>query len=192
MSGTGVIDAYLAELATRLPTPIVAELADGLRDTYDAHRAGGLSTDQAARVTVTEFGEPATVVAAFVATSPARSAARSLLVTGPIVGATWAAVLLARHAWDWPLGLGTRIGFGGAVLTVVALLAVAALQSGYRRAARSSAAACLVVLAVDAGMLGYVATTGQLASWPVPVAASLSALRIAFTLTRLPSLLRLA
>jgi hypothetical protein len=192
MSGAGVIEVYLAELATRLPTPIVAELGDGLCDSYDAHRARGLTTEQAERVAVAEFGDPATVIAAFVASNPARGAARSLLVTGPVVGATWAAVLLARHAWDWPVGLGTRIWFGLAVLTAVALLALAAFQTRYRPAARSAVAACLVLLAVDMSMLGYVATTGQLASWPVPVAAALSALRIGFTLTKLPRVLPLA
>ncbi|WAX58414.1 permease prefix domain 1-containing protein [Jatrophihabitans cynanchi] len=192
MSRSGLIDAYLAQMASRLPAPIIAELADGLHDTYDAHRARGLGSEQAERAAVTEFGDLATVVAAFVAASTARRAARFLLVTGPVVGATWAAVLLARHGWDWPLGLATRIGLGTAVLTAVALLAAAAFQTRYRAAARSTAAACLLVLAVDAGMLGYIVTTGQLASWPVPVAATLSAVRVGFTLTRLPRVLLVA
>ena len=189
MSGPDLIDGYVAELAARLPAPIVTELADGLRETYQYHRRRGLSAEDAARVAVAEFGDPATVLAAFVTASPARGAARSLLLAGPAVGGAWAVVLLWRHAWGWPVALAARVGFGAAVLTAVVLLAAAAFGVRYRRAGRSAATACLVVLAVDATMLGYVASAGLLTTWPVLVAAALSTTRIGFTLSRLPRVL---
>jgi hypothetical protein len=116
---------------------------------------------------------------------PARGAARSLLLAGPVVGGAWAVVLLWRHAWDWPVALAARVGFGAVVLAGVVLLGAAAFGVRYRRAARSAAAACLVVLAVDMTMLGYVASAGMLTTWPVLVAAALSTTRIGFTLSRL-------
>jgi hypothetical protein len=116
---------------------------------------------------------------------PARGAARSLLLAGPVVGGAWAVVLLWRHAWDWPVALAARVGFGAVVLAGVVLLGAAAFGVRYRRAGRSAAAACLVVLAVDMTMLGYVASAGMLTTWPVLVAAALSTTRIGFTLSRL-------
>jgi hypothetical protein len=187
MPGPDLIDHYVAELAARLPAPIVTEVADGLRGTYDYHRRRGLSTEDAARVAVAEFGDPATVLAAFVAANPARGAARSLLLTGPVVGGAWAVVLLWRHAWDWPLALAPRVG--AAVLTGVVLLAAAALGMHYRQAGRSAATACLIMLAVDMGMIGYVTSAGFLTTWPVLLAAALSTTRIGFTLSRLPRVL---
>ena len=184
-----MIDGYVAELAARLPAPIVTELADGLRETYECDRRRGLSAEDAARTAVAEFGDPATVLAAFVTASPARAAARSLLLAGPVVGGAWAVALLWRHAWDWPVALAARVGFGAAVLTGVALLAAAAFGVRYRRAGRSAATACLVMLAVDMGMIGYVASAGMLTTWPVLLAAVLSTTRIGFTLSRMRQVL---
>jgi hypothetical protein len=111
-----------------------------------------------------------------------------LLLTGPVVGATWANALLALHAWDWPVPAWTRVGFGTALVAAAALLAVARFVPHYRRATRSAAAACLALLAVDATMLGYLGAAGLLTTWPVMLAASLSATRGIFTLSRLPPL----
>ena len=190
MSGPGVIDDYLAALATRLPAPIVAELADGLHETYESHQRRGLADAAAARASLAEFGDPATVIAAFVAANPARRSARSLLLTGPAVGGAWATVLLTRQAWNWPVAIAARAGFAAAVLLAVVLLAVATFASRYRRAARSAAAAYLIVTVVDATMLSYVTAVGILTAWPVPLATVLSTARITFTLRRLPQALR--
>jgi hypothetical protein len=186
MAGPGVIDDYLAELAILLPPPIVAELADGLNETYDDYRRRGLAADEAARASLAEFGHPATVIAAFVAANPARRSARSLLLAGPVVGGAWATVLLTQQAWDWPVPLAARVGFASAVLLAVLLLAVASFASRYHRAVRSTALAYIVVTAVDATMLGYVTAAGILTAWPVPLAAALSIVRITFMLRRLP------
>ncbi|HYS38457.1 MAG TPA: hypothetical protein VEO01_22800 [Pseudonocardiaceae bacterium] len=181
-----LIAAYLAELTGQLPATVVAELADGLRETFESHRGRGLSLEDAADAAVAEFGDATTIVAAFAAANPARDSARSLLLTGPVVGGACAAVLLAEHAWDWPVAIAARIGFGAAVITGVVLLAVAASGAHYRQAGRSAAAGCVVVLAIDLAMLSYVTSAGILTTWPVPAAAALSAARISFTLSRLP------
>jgi hypothetical protein len=184
-----LIEDYLSELASWLPAPIVAELADGLRETYLAHRRAGLTREDAARRSVAEFGDPAAVIAEFVAINPARRAARALLLTGPLVGAAWATTLLILHAWDWPISNWARAGFGAMLLAGVAMLAVAAFAHDYRRAVRSAAAACLTVLAIDATMLSYLAAAGLLTGWPVLLAAPLSSTRGIFALTKLPQVL---
>ena len=188
MTGPEVIDGYLAELAAQLPAHIVAELADGLYDSYTAHSRGGFGDDDAARAAVAEFGDSATVVSAFVTASPARRSSRQLLLSGPLVGGAWGAVLLARQAWTWPLGIGPRAVFGAAVIAAVALLAAGAVAGRYRRAGRAVLGGCVLVLGVDVTMLAYVAATGMLREWPVPLAVALSAARIAFVLGRLPRL----
>lgn len=190
MAQPGLIADYLRQLAARLPTPIVEELADGLHETYLAQRRAGLAPEEAAQHAVAEFGDPATVVAAFLVASPARRAARALLVTGPLVGAAWATVLLTLHAWNWPVPDWARAGFAAVLLSGVALVAVAAFAHRYRRAARSAAAASLAVLAIDVTMLSYVNASGLLTTWPVLLAAALSTGRSVFTLSRLPQIWR--
>jgi hypothetical protein len=185
----GLIECYLSEVASRLPAAIVAELADGLHETYLANRRAGLSREDAARRALAEFGDPATVIAAFLAINPARRAARALLLTGPVVGAAWSTALLSLHAWDWPVSIWARAGFGAMLLTGVAMLAVAAFAHDYRRAVRSAAAACLTVVAIDATMLGYLAAAGLLTGWPVLLAAPLSSTRGIFALSKLPHVL---
>jgi hypothetical protein len=113
---SSLIQRYLVELAAKLPAPIVAELADGLHETYLAHCVVGLAEEDAARHAVAKFGNPDAIVAAFLATNPARHAARTLL-TGPRVGAAWATAVLALHAWDWPVWIWVRIGLGTVLIT---------------------------------------------------------------------------
>jgi hypothetical protein len=186
MAQPGLMGDYLSQLAARLPAPIVEELADGLHETYLAQRRAGHTADDAARRAIAEFGDPAIISAAFLAASAARRAAWALLLTGPVVGGAWATVLLTQHAWDWPVPAWTRAGFGSVLLTGVALVAVAAFAHRYRRAARSAAAAILAVLTLDLAMLSYVGVAGLLTTWPVLLAAPLSAGRSVLTLSRLP------
>lgn len=189
MSGPDLIEGYLRELAARLPAPIVDELRDGLLDTYEFHQGRGLSAEEAAGVSVSEFGAPEIVAGAFMAAHPARRVARTLLLTGPVVGGSWACVLIVRRAWDWPVPDVARVGLAVMVLAGVVALAGAAVGTRYRMAGRSAAVGCLVVLAVDVSMLGYVTSTGMLATWPALLAGVLSTSRIAFTASRLPRLL---
>ena len=48
MAESRLIGAYLAELSAQLPTPIVAELADGLDQTHRHYLGQGLGPDSAA------------------------------------------------------------------------------------------------------------------------------------------------
>jgi hypothetical protein len=97
MAESRLIGAYLAELSAQLPTPIVAELADGLDQTHRHHLGQGL--DSAAAAAVAEFGEPQVIVAAFTHSNPVRRAARRLLAAGPVVGACWDTALIINRAW---------------------------------------------------------------------------------------------
>jgi hypothetical protein len=189
MPEPGLIGSYLDQLAARLPAAIVTELADGLHETYESHRRRGLSPEDAAKAAVAEFGAATTVAAAFDAISPARHWARTMLRTGPVVGAAWAAVLLTRHAPGWPLMAGFRAGLGVVILAGVILLAAAAFRAGYRQSGRNAVCGSLIVLAADLAMLGYVTSAGILTTWPVLLAAALSAARIRFTLSRFPRVL---
>jgi hypothetical protein len=189
MAQPGLIADYLGQLAGRLPGRVIEELADGLNETYLAQRRAGRTPEDAARHAIAEFGDPSTIIAAFVAASPARRAARALLLTGPLVGGAWAIALLTLHAWDWPVPAWVRAGFAAVLLTGVAMVAGAAFGQRYRRAARNALAASVAVLALDLAMLSYVNAAGLLTTWPVLLAAPLSAGRSVFTLSRLPQVL---
>ena len=161
MSEPRVIGAYLAVLAAELPAPIAEELADGLADTYQSYLRQGLAPDQAAKSAVAEFGDPHVIAAAFARVNPARRGARRLLLTGPVVGGCWAAVLITGRAWAWPIPLPGRIGFGLVLLTVIGLLAAAALGTRYRVAARAGVGGCVGIAAIDT-----VAITGLMLASP--------------------------
>jgi len=153
MSEPRVIGAYLAVLAAELPAPIVEELADGLAETYQSYLRQGLAPDQAAKSAVAEFGDPHVIAAAFARVNPARRGARRLLLTGPAVGGCWAAVLITTRAWAWPIPIPARVTFGLALLTVIGLLAAAALGTRYRHAVHAGIAGCLGVIALDTLMV---------------------------------------
>ena len=136
MSEPRLISSYLAVLAAQLPAPIVEELADGLTETHRSYLRQGLAPDLAAESAVAEFGEPQAIVAEFARVNPARRAARRLLGIGPLVGACWAVALITDRAGAWPVPLSARILVGVALITIIALLAAAALTTRYRLAAR--------------------------------------------------------
>jgi hypothetical protein len=176
-----LISGYLAELAAELPPPIVAELADGLDQTCQHYLRQGHGPDAAARAALAEFGEPEAIVAAFTRTSPARRAARTLLATGPLAGACWAAVLISNHAWAWPIPAIARIAPGIALIAVITLLATAAVSGSYRSARRTAVAACLGLTALDATMLTATAVIAPAIIWPVIFAATASAARMSYS-----------
>jgi HAAS len=72
------VEGYLAAVAARLAGPpaaraaITDELRDGLLETLKTHRTQGSSPQEATATAIEEFGDPATVAAAF-----ARSSQRS-------------------------------------------------------------------------------------------------------------------
>ena len=178
MSGPGLIQDYLAGLAAQLPAQIVEELADGLDETYQFYLRQGLAPGLAAQWAVAEFGEPHVILAGFNRANPARRAARRLLRIGPGVGACWAAALIASHAWTWPLPLQARILPGLALITVVALLTVAAFGTRYRLAARAGVAGCIGTVALDTLMIIGVALAIPSMTWVAAGAMAASAGRI--------------
>jgi len=174
----------LAELAAQLPPPVVAELADGLFQTCQRYLRQGLGQDAAAKAALAEFGEPRAIVAAFARASPARRAARTLLATGPLAGACWAAVLIGNHAWTWPRPA-HHAHCAWHRAAVIALLASAAFSGSYRSARRTAAAACLGLTALDATMLAATAVIAPSVIWPVIVAATASAARLSYSVRAL-------
>jgi hypothetical protein len=181
MAQSRVIGGYLAELSAQLPAPIVAELADGLEQTYRRHLGQDLSTDAAAIAAVAEFGEPQVVIAAFTDANPGRRAARRILVTGPVVGACWGTALIIDRVWTWPVPIGGPIVLGMALITVIGLLATAAFGRRYRSVGRAGAAGCLGIAALDATMLAVIMFAAPTVIWPVIVAVSASVARLTFT-----------
>lgn len=109
-AGRDPVDGYLAAVASRLTGPAAAraaitdELRDGLLETLATHRALGCSQQEATAAAIAEFGDPPTVAAAFgpeLAAVQARRVALGLLVTGPLVGLTWVAVVVVNGLLPW-------------------------------------------------------------------------------------------
>jgi hypothetical protein len=190
MPGPGLIEGYRAAVSGRLPAPIADELADGLAETYRSYLDQGLGPDAAARAAVAEFGEPALVVAAFTRGSPARRTARKLLMTGPVVGACWGAVLIAGRAWTWPVPVAARVLLGMTLAGAIVLLAIAALLPRYRPARHAATAACAGLAAVDVAAIIAVAVLARHIPWPVLLAVPASASRVAFTTRAMRAVLR--
>lgn len=185
-----LIEAYLAELAGRLPAGTVDELADGLLETWQRHLGRGLTPAAAAHAAIAEFGTPDEVTAAFVQQAAGRRAARALLATGPVVGGCWGASLITAEAWAWPVPAAAAAAFAVALGGVVGcLVAAAASRRSYRLTRLGDVgAAGLVVL--DAALLTVVLAAVVLHSsapvWPMAAAIPASLIRIAVTLRRLP------
>ena len=178
MSEPRVIRDYLAVLSAQLPASIVDELADGLAETHQSYLRQGLAPDAAAESAVAEFGEPPVIVAGFVRVNPARRAARRLLATGPAVGACWAAALITGRAWAWPVPLPARVLPGLALITIIGLLAAAALGPRYRLAARAGAAGCIAITVLDIVMITGVALATPAVTWVTIGAMAASTTRI--------------
>jgi hypothetical protein len=189
MAEPRLIRDYLDALATRLPAPDVEELADGLTNTYDYYLRSGLEPDAAARAAIAEFGDPDTITAAFAAAAPARRAARTLLGTGPLVGATWALLLITARAWTWPVPTATRITFPLCLATAISLLICAATCGGYRRARTAALGGALAVITLDAALLTTLVLTATAALWPIAAAVIASAARLTYAARTLPTLL---
>jgi hypothetical protein len=181
MPEPSLISDYLAVLAAQLPAQLVEELADGLGQTCQHYLSQGLDADAAAAAALAEYGEPSVIVAAFTRLSPARRAARRLLVTGPAVGACWGAALITGRAWNWPLPVVARLLFGMVLLSVIGLLVVAAFGRRYRSVGRAGAAGCVGITALDATMLITVTLAAPVLIWPMFLAIAASAARLTFT-----------
>jgi hypothetical protein len=181
-----LIDDYLAALSAGLPLRIVDELADGLGETYRRYLGQGLAPDAAAQAAIAEFGEPRLIVTAFTQSSPGRRTARRLLLIGPGVGMCWAIALITGQAWQWPVPMVARVLFGLVLMTVIGLLAAAAVGRHYRPVCRAAAAACVGTAVLDAAMACTVLVIAPTVVWPAAVAVALSAGRSGFALRNLP------
>jgi hypothetical protein len=183
-----LIDAYLATLARRLPADVVDELADGLIETCARHESAGLPPDAAARAAITEFGRPEVVTAAFVRQAPGRRVALALLCSGPVVGLSWAAVLIVGHAWTWPVPAGLGAVFAATLVSVVAMLVLAATARRSYRRTRIAAGAGLGLIGLDSAILTMVVLVAPFV-WPMVLAVPASLTRVALTARVMPRLL---
>ncbi|HEX6255823.1 MAG TPA: hypothetical protein VFZ70_08420 [Euzebyales bacterium] len=189
MAGHQLIEEHLAQLAGRLPGGAVDELADGLTETWHHHLATGLPPTSAAHAATAEFGTPDQIIDAFVTHAPARRMALRLLASGPVVGACWAAGLIAGRGWTWPLPHPLRIVFGVLLCgVIVALLAATTSRHSYRRT-RLGAAGGVVLVTLDAAMLATVSVITPPLAWPLLAAILASLTRIAWTARSLPAAL---
>ena len=187
MAGHQLIYAHLASLARRLPANAVNELADGLIETWQHHLAAGLPAEHAAHAAIAEFGTVDQITEAFVANCPARRTARTLLTTGPIVGACWGASLAVAHAWTWPVPAPAAIAIMVLLLAVVVALAISATSRTSYRRARLGTAGALGIITLDATMLATVLLLAPTPAWPMLLAISVSLARIGVTLRSRPA-----
>jgi hypothetical protein len=186
MASHGLIDAYVARLARRLPADTVDELADGLTETWRRHVTEGLAPDRAARAAIAEFGAADRVADEFVRQAPGRRTARLLLASGPVMAACWSAGLVTAQAWTWPIKPPIALGFGLALLIVaLALLAAATSRHSYRRTHLGIVGA-LALVVLDAVAVVAVAIVAPPFVWPLAVAIPASLARIGLTLRALP------
>ncbi len=208
-AGDEILGAYLAGVAARMAGPararreILAELGAGLEDAADVYHQAGLDTAAAARAAIREFGSPGQVACGFRAElrdAAARRTALSLLATGPLIGALWAAAALASHLgahltlpWQWPsmpadARLASHVA-AVALATAIASALVTVAGTGrltrwlHTRPPASAALAAGGTAAIDLTLLTVLAaqaasTPGRLAALPVTVAAAASLTRL--------------
>jgi hypothetical protein len=179
-----VIDTYLDTLRDRLPGEIVDELVDGLHETFDHHRALGLSPEAAARAALAEFGAADLVLASFEPLAPGRTAARLLLATGPLVGGCWAAALILGHAWTWPIPTSAAIAFA-TVLAATATMLITACRTRYRRVRPAALTGGAGLLLLDVTALITLPGLAPSLSGLLQCAILASGLRICFTASSL-------
>jgi hypothetical protein len=156
MAGHRLIDDHLAGLGRRLPDHIVEELADGLTETWEHHRAAGLAPSPAARAAIAEFGTIDQIIDAYVVDAPGRRTARLLLATGPLVGICWGIALAGTQVWTWDVPAAGAVLFAVALVAVVTSLAASATARRSYRRARLGAYGGLGLIALDLTMLATV------------------------------------
>lgn len=181
MAESSVIEGYLTVLSAQLPAPIVEELADGLDQTWTRYRDQGLEPGAAADAAVAEFGDPNVILAEFVSLNPARRTARKLLVSGPIVGGSWAAALTMSRAWTWPVPWAIRLLFGLALVTVIGMLVPAAFGKRYRSVGRAGTAGCVGMTVLDVAVVLTAVLATPALVWPLTLAMAASAGRLTYT-----------
>jgi hypothetical protein len=181
MASHHLIDTYLDELRRRLTDDAVDELADGLYETWHHFLGQGLTATDAAHAAIAEFGSPTQITGAFVSHSSGRTTARLLLATGPVVGASWGASLVAARAWSWPVPTAAAGAFALTLVGVVALLVAAATSRHDHRRTRLGHVGAVGLMALDIAMLAAVPLVAPVIVWPMAVAMTASLVRIAIT-----------
>ncbi|MFD1930883.1 hypothetical protein ACFSKW_05265 [Nonomuraea mangrovi] len=190
MAGHELIDTQLGLLAARLPPQVVEELADGLHEAYEARLAIHNDPDQAARAALADFGDADTITASFMAQSPWRRAATVLLLTGPLMAAAWATTLLSVHAWAWSLPIAVKVGYGAALLAVVAvLIAVVREKRAYRRTRTLLIGSATTLIVLDMLALTALSLLAAGPGWPMLLAIPASVIRILAIMRSLPGVL---
>jgi hypothetical protein len=172
-----LIESHLDALRA-LPAETVDELADGLYEGYDRHRARGRTPDDAARAAIVEFGTVEQVLGAFTQITPYRRAARLLLASGPLAGLCWGTGLLSAHAWTWPIPAWAAAATGTALAAIGALLLIAVRTLHVRRTALPAMGG-LVLL--DTLAIAGVLAVAPVVSWPLRLAIAFSVVRAALT-----------
>ena len=184
-----LINEYLTALSRHLPSDVVDELRDGLLEEFEYLRAGGLDDSRAAHQTVTDFGDPESLVKEFVAQSPTRRAARTQLIVGPMVGLSWSFMLVADRGWTWPIPPVAWFLFAAALaLSITALLSAATSRTSLRRV-RLATVGILTLTVLDAAGIGVAWSMAGALGWlvTVPIAASIG--RMTSSMRELPRLL---
>lgn len=189
MAGHQLIDDYLSRLARRLPADAVDELADGLTETWQHHRARGLSPAAAARAAIDEFGTAERTTAAFIVQAPGRRTARLLLATGPPIGICWGASLIAAQVWTWTIPVAAPATLAVVLVAVVAALVLAATSRRSYRRTRLCGIGTIGLLSLDAAMLAGAVLIAPAMVWPMAVAIPASLARIGLALRSLPTTL---
>ena len=191
MTEHSLIAAYTNDLRARLPAALAEEVLDGLTEAHDKYLSLGMTPEHAARVAIAEFGDPGIVADAFRRTCPARRNARTLLVTGPVVGGCWACVLIAGRAWNWPIPAVVPILLGLTLAASVALLAMAAVAPRYRVVQRTGTAGCLGIVVLDVSAILTAVVSASTTRSLVAIAACASAARLIIVARTLRPHLRL-
>lgn len=187
MAERDLIQSYLDDLARRLPPEVVEELADGLDETVGHHLARGLSPAAAVAAAMEDFGHPTQVTAAFARQSAGRRAAVAMLVTSPVVAASWGAALIGAQAWTWGIPLGIAVMFGAALIAVAATLMIVA-RSNNPSTGRLAGPASAVLIVLDLSMLATILSIGPVFSAALALAVPASVVRIAVSTRNLPRL----
>lgn len=184
MASHQLIDTYQAELARRLPTDIVDELADGLDEAFQQHLIIGLDPTEAAAAATREFGHPDQIAAEFTRQSRQRRTALALLATGPVFAALWGSSLFTAQAWTWSIPTVAAVTYGATLIAVVAILIIVATCRTYGKL-RLAGPACAGMIALDTVMLTVITLAAATISWPMALAIPASVTRISLAARQL-------
>ncbi len=188
MASDDLIAAYLSDLGQRLPSGVVAELSDGLIESYEHMCQRGFDDAESAALAVRDFGDADQVVAEFVQHSPGRRTANQLLRAGPAVGLVWGASLVTMRAWNWPVPLLARLGFASILACVIVALASARTAATWRRA-NIAAYGAIGLIALDAVIISVALTMAPTIPWIASVAIVFSLFRSSFAIRSIPRIL---